>query len=173
MPLVANAKLSRGAGEGSDLQPRPSPAKSIAARLQLYRARTRPNGASAGTARSSSSCAEPDAARRRARVRRPLAGLRQRICARGSRRRVRECHQVVRRAIAVDDISFSVDDGQLLLAARALGLRQVDDAAHDQRLRAWPDTRRGPHRRPGHGRRAAPTGARPTWCSSAGRCSRI
>ncbi len=37
--------------------------------------------------------------------------------------------------VAVDDISLDIDRGQLLRAARAVGLRQDDDAADDRRLR--------------------------------------
>ena len=61
-------------------------------------------------------------------------------------------------AKAVDRASFATDSGQARRPARPVGLRQVDDAAHDRRPRR---AERGPHpdRRPRRHRRCAPARA--------------
>ena len=61
--------------------------------------------------------------------------------------------------------------GRVLLAARPVGLRQDDAAAHDRRLRAA-DRGRDPHQRRGHDATAALRAARSTWSSSTTRSSR-
>ena len=55
---------------------------------------------------------------------------------------------------AVDGVSLEVGRGGVLLAARAVGLRQDDDAAHDRRLRAA-DRRPDPAARPRRHQRSA------------------
>ena len=154
IPLVTNAKLSRGAGDRSD--PQPGDRREVhPARLRSYR-RGRGRMARALGPRSEVQAAL-SALRRMRGVQ--LAAPALRVTARSdivdARCRIRRTsRKSFGDFVAVDDISFGVAEGQLLLAARSLGLRQVDDAADDERVRAS-RPRRAAHRRRGHGRRSA------------------
>ena len=50
--------------------------------------------------------------------------------------RVENLHKAFGDFVAVQDSSFTVEDGEFFCHARALGLRQDHDAAHDRRARA-------------------------------------
>ena len=62
----------------------------------------------------------------------------------------RTCSKAFGDFVAVQDSNFTVEDGEFFVHARAVGLRQDDDAAHDRRARAAdlgpdPARRRGRH----------------------------
>ena len=66
--------------------------------------------------------------------------------------RVENLQQGIRRSfVAVQDSTFTVEDGEFFVHARAVGLRQDDDAAHDRRARTA-DLRPDPARRRGRRR---------------------
>ena len=132
------------AGEGSDPQPVESPPRPFCSTTTIS-ARSRRSGASAGTAKSSSSCAEPAAARGRRRATGGIVDLDVEFVG---------VTKAFGDFVAVDDISFAVAKGSFFSLLGPSGCGKSTTLAHDQRLRAS-GPRRAPHRRRGHGRRPA------------------